>query len=81
MKLQHSMVWYPVLTVSMFSIPESIGEYMSQFFLIMVFGKSVLSILTVKRTRKCNGIPFRALYKSHKFKLHFMADILTQLVG
>ena len=52
----------------MFSIPESIGEYMSQLFLIMVL-VNPLPILTVKHTRKCNGIPFRALYKSHKFKL------------
>ena len=32
---------------------------------------NLLPILTVKHTRKCNCIPFRVLYKSHKFKFKF----------
>ena len=38
-----------------------------------------LPILTVERNRKCHCIPFRGLYKSHKFKFYFKSIFMLKL--
>ena len=48
----------------------------------MVMG--ITNILTVKPTRKCSCIPFRVLYKCHKFKFKFkntLADTMSRLIA